>query len=67
MSPRPSCEEHGRQIAALGPRTQYLEQLERCLFVIGELLAKREGFVVDFGAFNGLDFSKTLVLEHQQG
>jgi FkbM family methyltransferase len=102
MSTRPSFEELGQQIAALGPRIQYLEQLERCLFadprkallhgltpaqmaavlpffdhsvsqlaqdlfVIGELLAKREGFFVEFGATNGLEFSNTLVLERQLG
>jgi hypothetical protein len=95
MSTSQSLENLCQQIAQLGPRLQYLEQVERCLFadprkallhgldqdqikavlpffehsvsqlaqdlfVIAELLGKRDGFLVEFGATNGMELSNSL-------
>lgn len=56
------------QIASVWPFFEHsVSQLAQDLFVIAELLGKRNGFFVEFGATNGLELSNSLVLEQQLG
>jgi FkbM family methyltransferase len=56
------------QLAAVIPYFEHsVSQLAQDLFVIAELLGKRNGFFVEFGATNGLELSNSLLLERQLG
>ena len=42
-------------------------QLKQDMFVLDELGYKRDGYFVEFGATNGVDFSNTYLLENEMG